>query len=187
MNQIKIIALLIFTIPAISHAQKTGSPFHWGDKLRLVASTNGVYKSDGRPFTQAEFNLMNGDAPFLLLSDSTNNLESYHWGLLEGKVYYKDKGPFWGGFFLGLIAPVTFGGSILGTIPIVTSEPRNLDNPLNPNNNLLLQADYGRGFREAAKRKKTGKTFAGFGIGLGVGLTAVVIWFFTSFGPSISS
>jgi len=132
-----------------------------------------------RHLSSHEFLLKRGlqfDQPFistLVIPD-----EFFMKGYIDGGTYYIDKGPFWGGFTTGLFALFTYGIPMIGTIIISTTPPGNLGNPNNPNNDLLhLNTRYYDGFKSGAKRKKSGKTWTGFAVGVASGgiLTAVII------------
>ena len=116
------------------------------------------------------------DQPFLSTLVIPDSINFFLKGYIDGGIYYIDKGPFWGGFSTGFLV-LFYGLPIIGTIIISTTPPRNLGNPNNPNNDLLyLNTRYYDGFQSGAKRKKFGKTWTGFAIGLGSGiLTAVLI------------
>ena len=117
------------------------------------------------------------DKPFLSTLVIPDSINFFLKGSIDGGTYYIDTGPFWGGFATGFFAPYTYGLPIIGTIMISSTPPRNLGNPNNPNNDLLhLNSKYYDGFQSGAKRKKSGKTWTGFAVGVASGvLTAVII------------
>lgn len=186
----KTIALGIFVFWSI----QTVSAYRTDNKAALSVYAKLSLRSTSNPYLDAriaaqsfhERQLVMQTVNFKIL-DSHFISENYEIGLNDGKRFFKPKGPFWGGFLLGLTAPITLGGTFLATLPIVLTKPKKLDNPENTNNSLLKNSEYQSGFLKGAKQRKAGKTYAGFGIGLGIGAAIVATWFFTYFVPNISS
>lgn len=117
--------------------------------------------------------------PFLSILVIQDSID-FKKGYIDGGIYYRDTGPFWGGFTTGLFT-IFAVYPIIVTIGISKTPPRKLRNPKNPNNALLLSnLYYYVGFQSGAHKIKSRKTWTGFGFGAGVGtvfLVAIIVLF----------
>ena len=115
------------------------------------------------------------DQPFLSILVIQDSIDFFKKGYIDGEIYYTDTGPWWGGFGTGLFVWF-YGLPIIGTLVISRTPPRNLRNPKNPSNDLLISnPQYYDGFQSGAHRKKSKKTWTGFAIGAGTVVLIVVV------------
>ena len=97
-------------------------------------------------------------------------------GQLDGRSYYNQSGPFAVGFLSGFFAWFTYGITTIGAIAVSATPPKALANPMNPNDGLLAtNPDYYEGYQSGAKKRKTGKTWTGFGVGAATGLVVGLV------------
>lgn len=97
----------------------------------------------------------------------------YFKGQMDAKENYKKyTGAGTGTFFTSLIA-----GPLLGLIPAIacSSKEPSIQNLGYTNADLMKNAEYNRGYVEAAKKKKSGKVWKNYGIGAGIALVASII------------
>ena len=107
----------------------------------------------------------------------------YNWGLMDGEFYYDTFMPETVGFIAGLapIFPLAWGSlelflAVSGTAPIAIflysrRTPRDIDNPSNPRNGLLLSDPiYLKGFQNGATKRKRIEPWKGYGMGVVAGL-----------------
>jgi len=115
--------------------------------------------------------------PFLSVLVFPDSIDFFKKGYIDGEFYYKDPLPFVGGFVTGLTIITLW--PLIGTMVIVITPPKNLRNPNNPNNDLLLSnPQYYAGFQSGAKKIKSNKTWKGFATGVGTLALVVIIVIF---------
>ena len=129
----------------------------------LVRYANGTHEVLN-PMTSTDESL----APDLLpgLSDAQRRAQ----GRQDAARSYTSSGPFWGSLSAGL-----YGGPLLGLIAPATVAPHSIARAnLNaPHPELLADPAYGRAYREEAQRRKRGRAWGGYGVGMGAWLVLV--------------
>ncbi len=147
------------------------------DPEKILSSLN---KSNLKYTSSQDFLLRRNlqfNQPFLSILVIPDSIDFFRKGYIDGGTYYKDIGPFWGGFTTGFFIGF-YGLPIIGTIIISRTPPSNLGNPNNPSNDLLYSnPQYYDGFLSGAKRKKSGNTWKGFAAGIGTLAVIVVVSF----------
>ncbi len=114
----------------------------------------------------------------------------YKRGYQDGRLYYKNKGTFWGAFGIGFVTPYTYffpGLALGGTMAAIGPNERNLryhDTRMlyspsgvshEETNDLFNDINYSRGYKKGAHNRKLGNVAGGFGAGLGSGILVGVI------------
>ncbi len=114
----------------------------------------------------------------------------YHKGYQDGRLFYKNRGTFWGAFGIGFIAPYTYllpslvAGGIMAAVP---PNDRNLryhdkrmlhfhtNTSLEETNELFNDINYSRGYQKGAHNRKAGSVAGGVGAGVGVSILVVIL------------
>jgi len=179
------------------------------DNVLIENSIEAVIPKDYIQLSAYDMNYIGDDTLFLVLSDSDMEfLPEYSFGILEGidtiyapgnlyhrgfqdgRLFYRNKGTFWGAFGVGFVTPYTYfipGLAVGGIMAGIGPNERNLryhDTRMlydlsgasqNETNELFNDINYSRGYKKGAHNKKLGNVAGGFGAGLGSGILVGVI------------
>lgn len=107
-------------------------------------------------------------------------------GRTDAKRGYRPKGAFWAGMGVGLLTtpllatgvglPVTAAGSLGGALAVGSAGPK--EDKLQasaPQPALLRDADYHKGYKQQASKRKSGRVMLGWGTGLVVSFVGLVV------------
>ncbi|WP_299760712.1 hypothetical protein [uncultured Pontibacter sp.] len=138
--------------------------------------TSEVFELDSQPSPEAmaSAKVATPDAPAVVVEPAlaTSGLDMYAKGQVDGKQYYDGyKAAGTGTLIVSLLSP------IVGLVPAaissaVSPKEENWDAPASQ---LLQDADYKSGYKKSARKKKAGKVWTNWGIGLGVNLVLGLI------------
>lgn len=128
-------------------------------ELLLVKFSNGSIEN---------FNTSNINA-------KTNNEELYKLGAADALIYYKTTpGVIVGEVLLGISSIMLY--PMVAGITIACVKPNKVDNPLNPNNNLIYsEPEYKKGYTMQAKKRKTKDALIAYFSGLGAIVTTIIV------------
>lgn len=102
-----------------------------------------------------------------VLSQDSTAPDMYVLGAEDSRVYYRDKGAFWGPLLTTALIPfggIAMGGLTTGLILIVPPSVR--DRQLPDPGTYHSNPEYASGFNEQSKKKKNKQALKGFGIGM---------------------
>ncbi len=103
---------------------------------------------------------------------STPVMQLYQQGAADAYLYYDDyKSAGTGVLVVSLVSP------LLGLVPAIgaSGTPPQLKNMDTPNQQMLKEPDYVKGYQKTARKIKSGKVWKNWGIAFGVNLLAVII------------
>jgi hypothetical protein len=122
------------------------------------------------------------------LDSTSENL--YQKGYQDGRLFYINKGAFWGAFAVGFLTPYTYVIPGLATGILMASIPPGQNNLRFHDKRMLYQypglyleethelfddAGYSLGYQKGAHKRKFGSVAGGMGAGVGAGLAIAVI------------
>ncbi len=111
-------------------------------------------------------------------------------GYQDGRIYFRNKGTFWGAFGVGLVTPYTYlfpglaaGVAMGATAPKINNLRYHDQRMLYSNsgfyadetNKLFDDLNYSRGYQKGAHKRKMSNVAGGMGAGLGTGIMLGVI------------
>jgi hypothetical protein len=106
--------------------------------------------------------------------------EMYAMGKSHAKIFYKGRGAFW--FTFLATSPAAFSTGSLYTVPLpgfttgaifASTNPKRI---IVPDQNLLNNPYYIKGYMKEAKKKRLGKAAAGFGLGIAVDVSLIYLF-----------
>ena len=95
-------------------------------------------------------------------------------GAQHAHRYYHQSGPFWGAFASAVVLSPIYGAVPTACISLKHVAPRNL---LAPQPQLLRDEAYAGGYKQQANRKKSGRAWAGYGVGSATYLAFIAVIF----------